>query len=478
MKNQKQPTEKALISGIGYRDPFDTHKNKNDGPLVHILRNYRPSIVQLILTNNRLEYLEKTHWLEDLISFMDENWNYRPRFLEPIIIHTDEPHKLSEVAKTIHESTLDFYGRYSKDYECLVNLSSGTPAMMSVFQIESLIPGIQGIQVEGIPNPPRESEYDFKKAIAENTDEITNSHRAIPTNLNFIENDRQLEYIKGLLEHYDYQVLIDLVSQGQLASLNNNKLLLLLKFANHKKMLEDEADETLKKIEADQSYRFSFPLKTEAHVLDSDDANAEKILIDYFLNLLILNKTNQLTDFFIRLNPFEVALSEYMIQLLLNIIMKNDRLYFEEDELGRPHLNIEALDEDFPGLMDYVRFNVTMGFPENYNDSHYFNIASANAVVKYLYNQYKDSVPELKKMNLEKLFAQISGHNHFRDKFAHNLMLYNKKVKKFLISPQILIRRIQALMVLYFKYLDKDYFSLFDNINAYIIDYLEKNKHN
>ena len=118
---------KILLSCIGTSDPI---RGGHDGPMLHILRHYRPEKVVLFLTTEMEDWTRKDRRYEILETLLRERWNYCPEW-RYISLDTDNPSDLDETGCILQEKLRPILREYEA-WDILVNLSSGTPQMQIV----------------------------------------------------------------------------------------------------------------------------------------------------------------------------------------------------------------------------------------------------------------------------------------------------------------------------------------------------------
>lgn len=200
-----------LFSYIGNTDPMST-KNYHDGPLLHIIRNYKPDVVYL--------YLSK-----EMVDFHHNENRYRP-FLDAMstkigkdfeVIYIEKPELdnpqifdiyFNEIRKIFQEIKI----KYPND-KIIANVSSGTPAMKS--SIQTLIPflGFEVVPIQVLT--PEKGTHDTPKNVVIdywelNEDNEVNSKRCVElSNLN-LNYELKADLIRNLISKYDYMAAYDI----------------------------------------------------------------------------------------------------------------------------------------------------------------------------------------------------------------------------------------------------------------------------
>ena len=106
---------KVLFSCMGTSDPVRGYR---DGPLLHILRHYRPEKAVILLSDEARELDRKDGRLAAVKAFMAERWDgYRP---EITVQHADlaDPSDLDAVCRPITEAIRALSKEAPKDDKC------------------------------------------------------------------------------------------------------------------------------------------------------------------------------------------------------------------------------------------------------------------------------------------------------------------------------------------------------------------------
>lgn len=453
-----------LLSAFGTSDPI---RDLRDGPLLHILRHYRPDKVMILLSKEIDEYCQKDDRLGKIQEHMKKNWNYEPVII-PVCIATKNPHIISEVAGPIHHTLKNFVESYP-DEEVLINLSSGTPMMKTVLSMESLNPNYKGIQVS---NPEKRAGrdqtrsnhkgYDIDTEIALNLDDEEQEDllvvpaeldRCSESELAYIKLREQMENIKGLLHNYDY------ASLAQLSELPTH-IIDLAKHLNERKNLNISLARTeAKKLELPYSL---YP-ENKNTLLSNKQLQEARIVIDYYMSLMLLKRTAQYSDFLLRLNPLIVNIQEALIRQLLTD-NKEDIIKTRGNRSGEFLLreDIKRFDKELLDFLDEI-------YPYGYDDEKFFNINLGNKIVDY-YTEKGRVDPKI-----SELLHEIEKLNSFRNSAAHTLILHDKDIieknNKFTLDE--LEIKLNNLLQTVYPIVSSQLLNIYDISNEYILDYLD-----
>ena len=144
---------RILFTCMGTSDPVRGYR---DGPMLHILRWYRPEKVWVFLTEEAAELNRKGDRINAMAQHMRENWDgYAPE-IELCTANIADPSDLDAVSSPITEQVRTL-SNAQPEAEILLNLSSGTPQMkqvLSMLAADARYPRLRGIQVK---NPERAS---------------------------------------------------------------------------------------------------------------------------------------------------------------------------------------------------------------------------------------------------------------------------------------------------------------------------------
>ena len=115
--------KRILFSCLGTSDPV---RGTHDGPMLHILRHYRPEKVVAFLTPEIADYEAQDHRFEKARQWINEHWGgYAPDF-RFITLDVKNVHDIDALDQPLCEAMAQL-SREEPEAEILVNVSSGTP---------------------------------------------------------------------------------------------------------------------------------------------------------------------------------------------------------------------------------------------------------------------------------------------------------------------------------------------------------------
>ncbi len=113
---------------LGTTDPF---RGEHDGPMVHILRHYRPEAVYLFFTKEIWEDFEqRDHRFEKTFAFLREKWDGYAPACHNILSGIGDAHDIDALNQPLHEA-IQHISREHPEATILINITSGTPQMQN-----------------------------------------------------------------------------------------------------------------------------------------------------------------------------------------------------------------------------------------------------------------------------------------------------------------------------------------------------------
>ena len=301
----------VFFSCIGTTDPV---RNLRDGSMLHILRHYRPEIIELFFSPEMEELSRTDQRFERCFDYFRDHWDYRPEVLH--YSSDRDPADFDAVGEEIL-SRLDALSAKHPGQELLLNLSSGTPQMKMILAqaavstryrargIQVLIPG----KAAGTSTRTNDKDYDIALELELNEDEQPGSeNRCLEPKLLVTQRQQQKERIGALLDRRDYAALQNLrdILPGHLSSLVQH-----LDERNH--LRGADAQNTARQAKRDNP---ELPGLYPAFGRAPQLMDAVK-MTDYYLMLRNLQRVGDSTGFVLRLNPFVISLQECLIDRMM-----------------------------------------------------------------------------------------------------------------------------------------------------------------
>lgn len=445
----------VLFSCPGTTDPIRGHR---DGPILHILRKYRPDAVINFMSNEVHRLAREDNRYQHVRQHLAEQWGYTPQW-EDIHLDIDNPSKLDLLSDILTPALKRCLKQHDQD-QILINLSSGTPQMQIMMMDLALDMRYRCIGIQ-VPNPDNASgrgkrtnddAYDITAELRENLDELPGSvNRCVEPKLIAARRQNQWEQLQGILELRDFDAAAKL---KELMPVNVERMVSHLQQRSHlnRKSAAEHAKTLL--------------LKDKLHPIQFVPENGKvERLCEYYLILRNMQKTNRITEFVLRLNPFIVNLQVALIDQLLkkkktytfrDLIdtKKKDDVYFMASKLEQKDNSLLLK------LDDYCGWTV--------RDT-YMSIILGNA---FLHNL---GAPE----SLIQFFNQCEKLNSgLRNDAAHSLADFTESdVRKLLgYSTDDLIKKIEHSITVIFHRYPPEKFEAYFQVYDFGIQYILENR--
>lgn len=427
---------KILISAVGTTDPIS---NNHDAALLHIARNYRPDKIVLVYSQ---EMLVKQDLINKVLLSIE---GYNPIIeIDSTILNNDEVFlfdKMYEVMGLIVQ-------KYTNDDdEIILNLSSGTPQIISAFFALNRINdyNTQAIQV-ATPKKGANREYkpltdtEIDALIVENQDNSLDFvDRSIKDKSEKFTQALVKRHLRSLIASFDYQAAEAIINRKEY-----NKLLSKKKIAYIREKLNDFS--RVFKNQSILSDILSFPL---------DDS--QKKALNYYLMIDVLKEREHIADVLIKAK----SLAEFVIE---ETIKKDYEGLIVFDG------NLPKLNPDFPdceAILDDIDKKMKKSRGIEDTEERIFSVQSTLNLLSYLnileFYEYDSQ--------LQTAINGILSLNGERNKVAHGLseidtrLLSRKKLKQ--LSENLRLLLVDCLSI------DTSYFNYYDKQNEELIKMLE-----
>lgn len=204
-----------LFSLVGKSDPVSDDR---DGPLLHILRHYRPDTVGLFLTPEIIKEEKRTQYLQKTFDYIEKEWNgYSPR-----VIYYPAPEGIdfylnnNENRAIIYSIFEDFVNNNDNGDDIFVNISSGLSHLATCLHLETKHPYF-GERVKGVQVIMGKTGKSHKLSAEERNESITN----------YLE--KNLDNIKGTNRCYEDKIILPTEEYDHLSAVNDSLALADLK---------------------------------------------------------------------------------------------------------------------------------------------------------------------------------------------------------------------------------------------------------
>ena len=444
--------KQILFSCVGTTDPV---RGEHDGPILHILRHYRPESVLLFLTPEIRELAETDDRFGKTQAWICEHWEgYQPEFhyMESSIRNA---HDIDALDQPLRE-TMAQLSRENPDAEILINLSSGTPQMQMILSqfamdIRYHARGIQVSNFEkssGQSQRANEKSYDIELELECNEDEQQEAeNRCVEPAMFAIRREHLSKQITALLDVRDF----DAVEKFR-DSLPENLGNLVSHLAARNRLQSSIAKRLAGTIK-------NIPFRLYSY--KSGDREGYNAVSEYYLMMRNLVKGGNCTEFLLHLEPLTLALQMAMLNKLLGgtgyriedfIILENGHRKFD------PSLMKPAL----PELYAYYEQVMTARFWD----------IRINDISTYICNDLLSYFPDVPE-KASSLFAHYDMLKDLRNLLAHTLnVIAEEDIKAACGVDAIkLLREIEATIIACYPACDPSVFSVYDKS----IDYIKRN---
>ncbi len=300
--------EKILFSCIGTTDPV---RGEHDGPMLHIMRHYRPEKVCLFFTPEIYALAEKDGRFEKTACWVREHWNgYAPE-IRFVRCDVNDAHDIDALDKPLHDA-LDSLSKAHPDAEYLINVTSGTPQMQMILSqlAMDMRYHARGIQVgnferkSGSTARTNSRDYDIELELECNEDEQPGSeNRCTEPAMYAIRREYMRQQVLTLLEQRNF----DAVEQMDNA-LPEELLRLVRHLAARNRLCLSEAGKLANDLKG-------LPFKLYSY--RGGDRTEYNKTCEYYLLMKNLVYTGHYTQFLLHLEPLTLQLQLALLDKLL-----------------------------------------------------------------------------------------------------------------------------------------------------------------
>ena len=412
---------KILISAVGDTDPI---RNFHDGPLLHIVRVYRPEKIVLVHSERSLTKHDK------LVKALKSIKDYSPEIIQDGGVLPDAQVAIFD---EMYDTVSSIVKKYISDDEIILNISSATPQIISAMFAVNRISDFNVTAVQ-VLTPQHKSNEGLRHDNQEDIDTLieTNLDNQSDYTIRTLEDtgmkfslDLTKRNLKALIDNYDYQGALELLRALKLPKKQES-------FSNIKELRKKltEISDTIK-IQG-------MPDKIVKAKLLSNQA---KSALNSYLNIDRNHKQGNIAEVLIRVKSLvEFILEDYLNNHFLDVIT------YKED--GKPFLN--AL--KYPEILKKFQENAKKRDQEYH--SGYLSLHGYIGILKFFEPNH----------DLLKHIYDIQEINQVRNQVAHSLQAFDRenltKVSSAVFaSKQILLDSFD---------IDNHWFSFYEDLNQEI----------
>ena len=412
---------KILISAVGDTDPI---RNFHDGPLLHIVRVYRPEKIVLVHSERSLTKHDK------LVKALKSIKDYSPEIIQDGGVLPDAQVSIFD---KMYDTVSSIVKKYISDDEIILNISSATPQIISAMFAVNRISDFNVTAVQ-VVTPQHKSNEGLRHDNQEDIDTL------IETNL-----DNQSDYENRTLEDTGMKFSLDLTKRNLKALIDNYdyqgalELLRALKLPKKQESFSNIKELRKKLTEISDTIKIQgMPDKIVKAKLLSNQA---KSALNSYLNIDRNHKQGNIAEVLIRVKSLvEFILEDYLNNHFLDVIT------YKED--GKPFLN--AL--KYPEILKKFQENAKKRDQEYH--SGYLSLHGYIGILKFFEPNH----------DLLKHIYDIQEINQVRNQVAHSLQAFDRenltKVSSAVFaSKQILLDSFD---------IDNHWFSFYEDLNQEI----------
>ncbi len=442
--------ERVLFAPVGDTDPV---RNCYDGPVLHIVRHYRPDVVYLYLT----ERFEPGDIFEDCVKRLHPSCK-----VERIFSGIADPSDFDLLAADF-SNRLDEIAQRHKNSEIILNISSGTPQMIASLCLEAVNGKYKALPVQ-VKTPKKGSNagtgHDSRDT---NVDVIFDclldqlpgeENRCVePGIIGFRKALIRAELI-SLISAYDY------TAASRLLRLNEKffpgEIRLAVEHAVHRMALKKKSAEKIAK-ELQEFTKFElYPVK---------NTDAKKI-IEYYLVVDIKQHTGELTEFVLRLTPLLTELMRCFMDRFYRL--DQHRIMESRNNIYRyTRSSLASIDPGLPGWLDQC-FGGLGSFQEKF-----FDLANSIHICSYFTDHRGSHAGEthIKLLREFEFFREIE--RNIRNNVAHKMVEVDEETLKShavgLGSKDLSAKVKNMIKDLFGNEVKEEAFLVYEKINRYII---------
>ncbi|MCR4440862.1 MAG: hypothetical protein QHH10_02395 [Peptococcaceae bacterium] len=455
----------VLFSCTGSTDPV---RDNYDGPMLHIIRHYRPHTVYIFLSQEMGMREEKDRRFSRGVKFLGEKLAH-PVDIKLIFSHIENPHDFDAFIGIFSKHLEEIAQQYPKD-KILLNVSSGTPQMMAMLCLETVVSSKPLIPVQVITPAAKANEskaggreYDVEREFQDNLDNEPDApNRCVLPDIISFKRTLAKGQVQVLIKKYNYAEAVQILrSYG---AEEDSSVMALLKFADCKKNLDPASDSP------------EFAVAKALARYPELDKDCKKVC-EYFNAIKLLQKTGHLTDFVLRLNPLVTELQGLFLKYCLGFSIDTiiEERYKpqrtkgpkkEPEKVVRRH-KIKDYDQRMLKYIDEY-------YNGEYRDNSHVNIKLQNCLISYFLKRNADS--QIKSFS-DFLLAMENLNKEERNTAAHSLcgVLEEDIHEQVGMNSSKIVKKLEKLIAVVFKSRCKqEIFNIFDTINAKISGELER----
>lgn len=438
MREESETMEYVLFSAVGDTDPV---RDGFDGPLLHIVRHYRPKRVYLFFTSEMARRDRATDCYSKSINHLIQGCLIEKTYTE---IENASDFDAFHVMFT---DTISRIRTENPDSEILLNISSGTPQIKMAMSLEvvSHHSVLRPVQVSAPGDKTNKDvphfdlykddlEYELEN-LYDNLDDAKN--RCSSPDLIGIRKSMIKNKVRSLVASWNYKGAYDLIMENR--KLFSRSLLLLLKHAYLRCMPEEKGAEKAAKL-LDNMYYELYPVRS----------SGAKLVCEYYLAAKQRKNRGEMTDFLLRMT----TLAEHMMEIEIEHTLGGmNKIAYKQSSGWK--IDHDAIKRNNPGLKAYLdRYGIDYKRPIGIRTYEYMAVhlgISGYEKIFDLRNKRNDSAHGLKSVT-EEDFRDIKTSS------AELCRMMEARIKK-----------------VFGKEIKQSVFSVFEKLNTLVSEDLDRN---
>lgn len=343
-----------LFSPIGSTDPT---RDNHDGPMLQIVRQYKPELVVIFLTKEMVKYDEQDNRYERCIQYVAEQLDVAIK-VKKIATDIVEPQKFDMFIYQFNSAIAELKEEYP-EHTILLNVTSGTPQMQMTLAIETILSKgrCKSIQVETPARAANHSkhnkEFDFETEITNNYDDLLEApNRCVEPKLFILRKNNFSTELKALLKAYNYNAAREFCKREKDIFRDDLIKPIVFELVEHLHYRAQFDIPKATKVIAEYQGKKLFPV-----------ANVKvQNIVEYFMLMSIRQKRSELGDFFMRLSPFVSEIAEYYLTEKLRIPLSK---IAEAKSSGEWKLSKWKIERNYSGLLECLNIEFGNEVKEN-----------------------------------------------------------------------------------------------------------------
>lgn len=436
-----------LFTCMGTSDPVRGYR---DGPMLHILRHYRPERVYVFLTDEAAMLNKNGGRLEAVKKFVSDKWDYRPEFhillsaiQDPSDLDCVSEPLLKEAAAVITENPAE---------TILLNLSSGTPQMKLVLALLACDLRYSNLKAVQVKSPEKASgstertnakAYSIELELEFNEDEQPEAeNRCSEPQLVHLRRQQAKEQIFALLQQRNYSAIYTMKN-----SMPDTVKALIGHLCARDAMQRELAEKRA------AGLKLPFPLYPAKPAKGYSDYSE---VSEAYLVLYNRLHKKQYEEFVIRLNPLVVRLQ---LRILNNVFYNDGKKLNDvfEKRGGEYRFVPDRFAAHYPHIARVLRDSFASELREGF-----VNINLNNRIL--------EQFPTVPKKQLELLECCEQLNTNIRNELAHQLVAATEQqlTEACGKSPYTLHREIGELIAELYPECDPELFHIYKDCEDYI----------